>query len=231
MKTKSISVNEVEYTASSLAVKFMTWNEPIPHFGSRYPNVLESCLKVPFQTLLAHNVFYTYWACLYTAVFASHLLFRFARPVWLFKRHGFAIEKIVRENYSTVSVYITGSQLDKFRINPGQFMIFRFLVKGMWWQAHPFSLSFVPNGSQLRITVKELGDFTRKVAGLAVGTKIIIDGPYGVFTDMFSLMPKTLFIAGGIGITPVRSLMEALISMLKRLGVPSAQLHYEKFAL
>jgi len=50
MKIKSISINEIEYTAHRLAVKFMTWNEPIPSFGTRFPNVLESCLKVPFQT-------------------------------------------------------------------------------------------------------------------------------------------------------------------------------------
>lgn len=28
----------------------MTWNEPIPDFGPRYPNVLESCIAAPFQT-------------------------------------------------------------------------------------------------------------------------------------------------------------------------------------
>ena len=50
MKIKSISINEVEYIAHRLAVKFMTWNEPIPSFGSRFPNILESCINVPFQT-------------------------------------------------------------------------------------------------------------------------------------------------------------------------------------
>ena|SRR3989338_5564135 len=57
MRTKSVSVIEVEYTAHRLAVKFMTWNEPIPSFGSRFPNVLESCLKVPFQTYARKNLY------------------------------------------------------------------------------------------------------------------------------------------------------------------------------
>ncbi len=48
MRTKPLSLAEVEYTAFSLAEKFMTWNEPIPEFGSRFPHVLESCLAVPF---------------------------------------------------------------------------------------------------------------------------------------------------------------------------------------
>jgi|SRR3989344_4968452 len=48
MRPKSITVAEVEYTAFKMAEKFMTWNEPIPEFGSRFPNILESCLAVPF---------------------------------------------------------------------------------------------------------------------------------------------------------------------------------------
>ncbi|MBU6500274.1 MAG: type II toxin-antitoxin system death-on-curing family toxin [Patescibacteria group bacterium] len=28
----------------------MTWDEPIPEFGSRFPNILESCLIAPFQS-------------------------------------------------------------------------------------------------------------------------------------------------------------------------------------
>lgn len=57
MKTKPVSVNEIEYTAHRLAVKFMTWSEPIPSFGSRFPNILESCLKVPFQTFERKNLY------------------------------------------------------------------------------------------------------------------------------------------------------------------------------
>jgi death-on-curing family protein len=50
MRIKPVTVAEVEYTAHGLARKFMTWDEPIPDFSSRYPNVLESCLRTPFQT-------------------------------------------------------------------------------------------------------------------------------------------------------------------------------------
>ncbi len=48
MKTKRITVAEVEYTAFSLAKTWMNWNEPIPDFGTRFPNVLESCIETPF---------------------------------------------------------------------------------------------------------------------------------------------------------------------------------------
>lgn len=47
---KPLTLSEVEYVAFSLARKFMEWNEPIPSFDSRFPNKLESCLAVPFQS-------------------------------------------------------------------------------------------------------------------------------------------------------------------------------------
>ena len=47
---KILTVAEVEYIAHRLARELMTWDEPIPDFGSRFPNVLESCLRTPFQT-------------------------------------------------------------------------------------------------------------------------------------------------------------------------------------
>ena len=48
MRPKGVALAEIEYTAFTLAEKFMTWDEPIPEFGSRFPNVLESCLGQPF---------------------------------------------------------------------------------------------------------------------------------------------------------------------------------------
>jgi len=48
MRPKEITVAEIEYIAFNLAKKFMTWDEPIPNFGTRFPNALESCLKTPF---------------------------------------------------------------------------------------------------------------------------------------------------------------------------------------
>jgi death on curing protein len=46
---KQLTVLEIEYLAYGLAKKFMSWDEPIPEFGSRFPNILESCLATPFQ--------------------------------------------------------------------------------------------------------------------------------------------------------------------------------------
>ena len=45
-----VSILDIEYIAHKLAKKFMSWNEPIPDFYSRFPNILESCLVIPFQS-------------------------------------------------------------------------------------------------------------------------------------------------------------------------------------
>ncbi|PJA00861.1 hypothetical protein COX75_01410 [bacterium (Candidatus Gribaldobacteria) CG_4_10_14_0_2_um_filter_33_15] len=48
MRPKIITIAEVEYAAFFLARKLMTWDEPIPDFGTRFPYILESCLETPF---------------------------------------------------------------------------------------------------------------------------------------------------------------------------------------
>ena len=54
---KPLTISEVEYVAYSLAKKFMEWNEPIPSFDSRFPNKLESCLVIPFQSFGGKNLY------------------------------------------------------------------------------------------------------------------------------------------------------------------------------
>jgi death-on-curing family protein len=43
-----LTIQEVEYVAHRLAQELLSWDEPIPEFGSRFPNILESSLAVPF---------------------------------------------------------------------------------------------------------------------------------------------------------------------------------------
>ena len=57
MRTKNITIAEVELTAFTLARELMTWDEPIPDFGTRFPNVLESCLGMPFIRLSRKDMY------------------------------------------------------------------------------------------------------------------------------------------------------------------------------
>jgi predicted ferric reductase len=154
-------------------------------------------------------VFVYYWCLLYVYVFGNLLLHRVAKPLATFNRHRFRVHQVRREARGVFSVYITGRNMDRFPAQPGQFAIWRFLDRTRWWQAHPFSISAIPDGRRLRITVKNIGDFTSGVHGLKPGTPVLVEGPFGKFTERPSIR-KVLLIAGGIGITPIRPLAEEM---------------------
>lgn len=153
--------------------------------------------------------FVMYWYALYIFVFGNLLFFRFIRPLYRTLKYGYYVKEIKPETKDVNSVYISGRNIDQLRVNAGQFFIIRFLTKALWWQPHPFSISRVPQENTIRLSIKELGDFTRLIKTVQPGTRMFIEGPYGIFTKHRLKGNKSLFIAGGIGITPIRTLVEA----------------------
>jgi predicted ferric reductase len=151
-----------------------------------------------------------YWASLYVAAFAAILVFRLGAPIALNLRHRLRVAGVVAEGPGLTSIYVTGRGLDRLAVRSGQYFIWRFLAGRGWWHGHPFSLSSAPNGEWLRITVKALGDDTRALQRLAPGTRVVLEGPYGVLTGARRTRRKVLMVAGGIGIAPLRALLEAL---------------------
>jgi predicted ferric reductase len=151
-----------------------------------------------------------YWIALYVVALALILVFRFGTPVALNVRHRLRVARVVREGAGLTSIYVTGRDLDRLAVRSGQYFIWRFLHGAGWWHGHPFSLSSAPNGHWLRITVKALGDGTRALQRLPVGTRVLVEGPYGVLTGARRRRRRILLIAGGIGIAPLRALVESL---------------------
>jgi predicted ferric reductase len=154
------------------------------------------------------------WSGAHIAVATALLTFRVAVPVARSARHGVRIHHVVAEAPGVVSVHLTGRGLDRLRAEPGQFLRWRFLTRGQWWQSHPYSLSAAPTATRLRITVKDLGDSSRDLARLRPGTRVWFEGPYGAFTARRSTQRGTrrpcVLIAAGAGITPIRALFETL---------------------
>jgi predicted ferric reductase len=151
-----------------------------------------------------------YWRGLFALTLALVLYFRVARPLVQATRFDLRVTEVVREAPGVVSLRIGGGGLDRLGARPGQFFLWRFLTRGFWYTTHPFSLSEAPNGDSFRITVKALGDHTSRVGEIPVGTRVLAEGPFGVFTAESSRTRKALLIAGGIGITPVRALLERM---------------------
>jgi len=160
--------------------------------------------------LVLSTVAADYWRGLYVATIAVLVVFRVLVPAAAAARHRLRVAGVVDEGPGVVSLRIEGRRLDRLQARAGQFFIWRFLAPGLWWSAHPFSLSQAPDGRSLRITVKELGDHTARLAEVPVGTRVVAEGPFGVFTGAVRRRAKVLLIAGGIGITPVRALLEEL---------------------
>jgi ferredoxin-NADP reductase len=120
------------------------------------------------------------------------------------------VAAVHHEAPGVVSVVVTGRHLNELRTQPGQFFRWRFLTRELWWTANPYSLSAAPRGDTLRITVKAFGSHSAALAALAPGTRVITEGPYGAMTPSRRTQRKVLLIAGGIGVTPLRSIFEAL---------------------
>ena len=151
-----------------------------------------------------------YWISLYALTAALVLVFRFGQPFMLNRRHRLRVAAVTPEGPGVVSVYVAGRDLDRLAVRSGQYFIVRFLSRGSWWRAHPYSLSSAPNGAWLRFTVKALGDDSTRVRDVAVGTRVFLEGPYGNLTGASRTRPKVTLIAGGIGISPLRALLESL---------------------
>jgi predicted ferric reductase len=151
-----------------------------------------------------------YWIALYCSVLALIVAFRVIVPVVRLRRYTLRVERVNRESDDVVSVYISGRNVDRLRVRGGQFFIWRFLSRGLWWQAHPFSISAAPDGRRLRLTVKAVGGYTRALATVRPGTRVLIDGPLGRFTAERRRTDRIALIAGGIGVTPLRAILEEL---------------------
>jgi ferredoxin-NADP reductase len=147
---------------------------------------------------------------LYCAALGAVLVFRIGLPAWRTLYHRIQVEAVVRESPSVVSVYLRGHRLDRLPVRAGQFLLWRFLDGPGWSRANPYSLSAVPHSGRLRITVKDLGDGSARAGSLKPGTKVLIEGPYGVMTAARRKRRKVVLMAAGVGITTMRALVEDL---------------------
>lgn len=150
-----------------------------------------------------------YWLTLNIVVFGLLITYRFLIPLYKNWRHRFRVIRVVRESPSVVSLYLSGEHMDEFHFHAGQFARLIFFQKGLW-QGHPFSFSAPPNGKELRFSIKALGDWTTQAEELRPGTRVWLEGPLGAFTLAQARTNSFLFIAGGIGITPILSMLRML---------------------
>lgn len=149
-----------------------------------------------------------WWVSLYLIVFGAIVWWRVITPIRLNRKHQLRVHAVQREAPGVASIHLSGRRLDELDAQPGQFFIWRFLTPSGWWKPHPFSLSAAPRKNRLRITIKDLGDDTGRLQHINRGIRVFAEGPYGTFTAARRTRRAALLIAGGIGITPLRALLD-----------------------
>ncbi|MFE3021846.1 ferric reductase-like transmembrane domain-containing protein [Streptomyces sp. NPDC059256] len=209
---------------------YETWH--FIHLYTYLAVVLAFTHQVAAGTSLASSDLATaYWYALWGSALGAVVVGRMMLPLWRNWRHKLVVTAVVPESDNVVSIYLTGRDLDRLPARAGQFFLWRFLTRDRWWQANPFSLSAAPDGHTLRLTAKAVGAGSAALRHVTPGTRVFAEGPYGAFTTLHRARPDAVLIAGGLGVTPIRALLEELHGhavVLYRVGSDKdAVLHQE----
>ena len=98
----------------------------------------------------------------------------------------------------------------KFRYRVGQFAVVKLQTRGLR-EPHVFTIASGPEEDELRFFIRDLGDWTSKVQTAdLIGSEVIVEGPYGQFAPLPEHPAPTVWIAGGVGITPFLSAASSL---------------------
>lgn len=113
---------------------------------------------------------------------------------------------------------LTSKKTPPFKYLPGQFAFLSLVSEKVSKEFHPFTLSSSPSRPQhIEMTIRCCGDWTDQIYALKKGDRAAVEGPYGLFS--YSLLPphqEIILIAGGIGITP-------MLSMLRHMADTNAE--------
>lgn len=175
-----------------------------------------------------------YWIALYVVAIGGIVTFRFVEPIVSSLRHRLRISAVTAIAPGVTTIQLSGRALRELGASGGQFFIWRFWTGRTWWHSHPLSLSAMPTDTSARITVRALGEGSAQLGTLPVGTRVSIEGPYGLFSIAARTSPKLAIIAAGIGVTPVRALLEQAsfepgeATVLLRASTPEETYHWDE---
>jgi predicted ferric reductase len=151
------------------------------------------------------------WA-LYVGAWLSLLVsVRLLKP-WTMLRTPYHVTEVRPERGHSWTLRIEPQGHPGLRFSPGQFAWLTLRASPFRAREHPFSFSgSAMAGGVLEFTIRELGDFTSSIGDTRVGEVAYVDGPHGAFTiDRHADAPGFFFVAGGVGIAPIMSMLRTL---------------------
>jgi predicted ferric reductase len=150
------------------------------------------------------------WMMLAAFVVGDLLWVRIVKPLGL-QRRPWVVDEVIAERGGSWTLMLRPEGHEGMRFEPGQFA-WLFLDQSAFSPSpHPFSLSSsAERPDRIGFTIKARGDFTSKLGEVRPGTRAYVDGPYGLFTSDRSEGFGFVFIAGGVGITPMVSMLRTM---------------------
>jgi len=149
------------------------------------------------------------WVILF-GVAVGLFLYRNGYVPWRGRRR-FQVESITPETHDVWTIRMIPEDGKSFSYQPGQFQFLKLIRPDRLSEEHPFTISSSPSQEgSITATIKESGNYTNTIGQTKAGDKALLEGPFGRFSFVHYDVKKFLFIAGGVGITPLMSMIRFL---------------------
>jgi predicted ferric reductase len=125
------------------------------------------------------------------------------------RRNDFRVMRVAAAGSDAYCVHLVPLRAPGIAYLPGQFALISLVSPHISREFHPFTISSSPSRPlSIQFTIRCCGDWTRRIGDLRAEDAAFIQGPYGRFSHLFLPADREIImIAGGIGITPMLSML------------------------